>query len=301
MEQLIALRHKLDVHEITNPNALETIRAGIAPSAPPRSAGTGEAMLAVLVRMPEQIDALAQLDAADRPGMVYAEFQQLEQYAQACRQARGHGLAVGIVTPRVLLPGDENLLGQLAELARQNGAGSILARNLGCLSYFRQHCPEIPIIADASLNVANEISADCLRQAGCARITPAYEVDASKLQAIAARIDPSVLEAVVYQHVPMMHTVHCLFAANLSDSQNCRDCGRPCAKHKLALRDRNDVDHPVCVDICGRNTIYKSAIESRFDAVGRLMQAGLRSFRVELLDESAQETIQACRLARAAM
>jgi putative protease len=301
VEKLVAMRHKLARHEITNPNALETLRASIAPIQPIKAVIASEAMLTVLVRTLDQIDALAQLDAGDRPGMVYGEFPQLEQYAQACQRASRLGLPFGIVTPRVLLPGDENLLGQLAELARQSGAQSILARNLGCLSYFRRQCPDIQIIADASLNVANEISANCLRQAGCARITPAYEVDASKLLALAGRIEPSILEAVVYQHVPMMHTVHCLFAANLSGGINCQDCARPCLEHKLALRDRNDVDHPVCVDICGRNTIYKSALESRFDAIGRFMQAGLPSFRVELLDESAQQTIQACRLAKAAM
>ena len=182
-------------------------------------------------------------------------------------------------------------MAELAELARQCKQPAMLVRNLGYLSYIRKHHADIVVIADASLNAANEIALNCLLQAGAARIAPAYELDLSKLLAVAGRSDPSAIEAVIYQHAPMMHTVHCLFAANLSGGSNCRDCSRPCETHLLSLRDRNEVDHPAWVDLAGRNTIFKGAVESRMNVIPRLVQAGVRTFRLELLDESGEETL----------
>ena len=45
------------------------------------------------------------------------------------------------------------------------------------------------------------------------------------------------IEAVAYQHLPVFHTEHCVFCRFLSTGTSYRDCGRPCEKHRVALRD----------------------------------------------------------------
>ncbi len=167
---------------------------------------------------------------------------------------------------------------------------AVLIRNLGSLAFFRRHLPDVPRIGDASLNVANELSAARLIEAGLERVTPAYDLDPPQVQALLAHASPAWLDVVVYQHVPMFHMRHCLYAARLSTGRSCGDCGRPCDRHELRLRDRVGVDHPVVVDAAGRNTVFHGTPQSSLDRIPALRRLGVRHFRIELLDETPAET-----------
>jgi putative protease len=103
----------------------------------------------------------------------------------------------------------------------------------------------------------------------------------------------------------MFHTAHCLWAANLPGGANCADCrpldfardkpldsacgNPPCRQHRIRLRDRNGEDHAVTVDPCGRNTVFASRPRTAGGSLPELVRAGVRHFRVELLEESAEE------------
>jgi putative protease len=97
------------------------------------------------------------------------------------------------------------------------------------------------------------------------------------------------LEVVLQQHLPLMHTRHCLFAAALSDGRRCGDCGWHCGGHRLALRDRSGGVHPVWRDEAGCNTIFDGTVRPAANALPLWRAAGARHFRVELLEESAAE------------
>ncbi len=43
----------------------------------------------------------------------------------------------------------------------------------------------------------------------------------------------------------MFHMEHCVFAAFLSKGSSFLDCGRPCEKHRVHLRDRVGIEHPL--------------------------------------------------------
>jgi putative protease len=66
---------------------------------------------------------------------------------------------------------------------------------------------------------------------------------------------------------------------------------RPCRQHRLRLRDRNGEEHPVLVDEGGRNTVFQSRVRSL--PPGDEVLAGAGWLRVELLEESADETTDA--------
>ncbi len=50
------------------------------------------------------------------------------------------------------------------------------------------------------------------------------------------------------------------------------------------------MDHPVIVDVGCRNTVFNARAQSAASCLPRLLEAGVRRFRVELVRESAEET-----------
>jgi putative protease len=99
--------------------------------------------------------------------------------------------------------------------------------------------------------------------------------------------------------MPMFHMEHCAFAAFLSKGSSFLDCGRPCEKHRVHLRDRVGISHPLRADVGCRNTLFNAAAQTGAAHFDELREAGLRHFRVELLEESARETESVLRAYRA--
>ncbi len=87
----------------------------------------------------------------------------------------------------------------------------------------------------------------------------------------------------------MFHMDHCVFAAFLSTGKDWRDCGRPCDRHRVELRDRVGAAFPVVADTGCRNTVFNAVAQSAAEFVGRMKALGLRHFRVELLREQGAE------------
>src|SRR5581483_1514236 len=111
-------------------------------------------------------------------------------------------------------------------------------RNLTSLELFRELAPAARLVGDFSLNVANELTADLLLGEGLERLVPSYDLSWEQLSALLRQSDPGRFEVVIHQHMPMFHMEHCVFAAFLSAGKDWRDCGRPCDRHRVELRDR---------------------------------------------------------------
>jgi putative protease len=232
-----------------------------------------------LVRSLEQLRAV--LDLGERS--LYADFADIRQYRDAIGLVRDAGGRLYPATPRIQKP-DE--LGIFALLAKQQPDG-VLVRNYGGLGYFRDL--GLPVVADFSLNVTNELSAEFFMQQGVERVTASYDLNREQLLSLVAAIPPDWLEVVVHQHMPMFHMEHCVFCAVLSPGTNKTNCGRPCDEHLVKLRDRIGVEHPLTADVGCRNTLYNAVPQSAAEAVPTLLARGLRRFRLEFLDEQADE------------
>src|SRR5262245_58442551 len=89
--------------------------------------------------------------------------------------------------------------------------------------------------------------------------------------------------------MPMFHMEHCVFCAFLSKGTDYTNCGRPCDTHELKLRDRVGAEHPVKADAGCRNTVYNSRAQTGAEHVSRLVDLGVRHFRVEFLNETAEQ------------
>jgi putative protease len=81
----------------------------------------------------------------------------------------------------------------------------------------------------------------------------------------------------------------------LSQGTSYKDCGQPCEKHRVALRDNNGRAHPVLADVGCRNTVFGAEAQEASRHLDSWRQAGLRHFRLEFVHESAEETTRIAR------
>jgi putative protease len=244
--------------------------------------------LTVLVRSLEQLDAvLAWAPPHDLPQLaaVYCDFEDLRRYKDAVPKARAAGVLVGVAPLRVWKPGEDGF----QALVVRAEPDIVLVRNLASVGYFKEQLPTAQLIGDFSLNVANELTADLLIRAGLERLVPSFDLNWEQFVALVRRSPPSWYEAVAHQHMPMFHMEHCVFATFLSTGKDHRDCGRPCERHKVELRDRVGAPFPVLPDTGCRNTVFNSVPQSAAEYVGRMRELGITRFRVDLLRETADQ------------
>jgi putative protease len=259
------------------PATHEQILAGARPPdrAPPAPG------LFVLCRSLEQAEAAV---AAGADG-VYLDFLELVGTGAAVRalRARAEQVHVTLAPPRIRKPGEEKIDRYLAQLAPD----AILVRSLGSL--FDGRDAGAPRIGDFSLNVTNKITASEVLGRGLAAFTPSFDLDADQLKAL---LDPAFApfaEVVVHHPMPLFHMEHCVIAALLSNGSDHHTCGRPCETHKVSLRDRSGMDHPVEADVGCRNTVFHAAAQSAASLVPALRERGVRRFRIELVREAAAD------------
>ena len=247
----------------------------------PKSQKTERPELSVLCRSDEQISA------ALRAGVqrVYADYEDIRRYKDVVAQVRAQGVShVYLATPRIQKAGEQGFF-KLIENAAPDG---VLIRNLGAISHFAQ--TELRCVGDFSLNVANPLAAQHLVAQSLDAVTVSYDLNIEQVLALLSEADPSWFELTIHQHMPMFHMEHCVFAAFLSQGSSFLDCGRPCEKHRVHLRDRVGVEHPLRADVGCRNTLYNAVPQTGARFFRDLLEAGLRRFRIELLEENGAET-----------
>ena len=156
----------------------------------------------------------------------------------------------------------------------------------------------VPCVADFSLNAANDLTVHELRRLGATRVTASYDLNRDQLLDLVSATEPQWLEVVIHQHMPLFHMEHCVFCALLSPGTNHTNCGRPCDRHEVRLRDRLGLEHLLQADVGCRNTLYNAVAQSGAEVVPALRAAGVRHFRVELLEEKADDVRETIRLYR---
>lgn len=259
-------------------------RRAITPRATPGEVAATQPSIVPLCRTLEQVEAALQWGAPE----IILDFMEMVGLKSAVDRCRAAGARVIIATMRIQKPGEEPIDRRFERLAPDG----ILARHLGALQYFRHQVgPGFTLHGDFSLNAANTLSAQLLFAFGLSTLTPSYDLNVDQLEDLATALPPQRLEITVHQHLPLYHTEYCLYAHHLSEGRSYRDCGRPCEAHRVALR-HGKLEHPVLVDVGCRNTVFNAKAQSAAQHVARLVELGVKRFRVELVWESAAETRQ---------
>jgi putative protease len=259
------------------------------------NASPGEAELIVLARTMAQLEAALGCDSRT----IYCEFEDPKKYREAVSRFRDKQSALSaaasakaeirnpqstiwVAPPRIFKPGEEWILKQV----RSCEADGYLVRNYDHLKYFAD-CRRV---GDFSLNVANGLAADYFKNRfGLERLTASYDLNITQLEALLQSAPPSWFEITIHQHIPMFHMEHCLLCAFLTTGTDFTNCGRPCDRHDARLRDRAGLEHPVKADAGCRNTVFNGRAQTGAEYAGRLMALGARHFRVEFVNESAEE------------
>jgi putative protease len=189
-------------------------------------------------------------------------------------------------------PGEMGLL----RVLRRHEPDWILSRNLAAIEFCQAH--SIPTIADFSLNVANHRSAEWIRSLGVHRVTASYDLNREQILGLIASVPPHWLEVVLHQHMPMFHMEHCVFCSVLSPGTNKSNCGRPCDRHQVKLRDRVGAEHPLQADVACRNTLFNATPQSGAELAGELLTRHVAWYRIEMLNETFEQTASTIALYR---
>lgn len=249
------------------------------------------AELIVLVRN------LAQLETALKCGAetVYCEFEDPKKYREAVtlyHTARGCKTPLGspqagifVLPPRIFKSGEEWIL----NLVRSSNADGYLVRNYEHLKFFAGS----RLRGDFSLNVANPLTAEYfIQRYGLERVTASYDLNVTQLESLLSSTPAQYLEITLHQHMPMFHMEHCVFCAFLSKGKDYHDCGRPCEKHDVRLRDRVGALHPLKADAGCRNTVFNSMAQTGAEYFEHMVALGARQFRIDFLNETPEQVTQ---------
>jgi putative protease len=226
---------------------------------------------------------LNQLPAVLEAGIqtIYCELEDPRSYRTAVAQVREAGRQIYVAPPRIAKPGETWILQQV----RAADADGYLVRNYDQLEFFSDR----PQIGDFSLNVANALTAAYFRQRGLERLTASYDLNLVQLSDLLTSCPPTWFEVTIHQHMPMFHMEHCVFCAFLSEGTDYTDCGRPCEQHEVKLRDRVGMEHILQADAGCRNTVFNGTAQTGAEYVQRLIELGVRQFRLEFVQETPEQ------------
>lgn len=237
----------------------------------------GPAQLHLLVRTTDQLEAAL----AAAPASITLDYLDLYGLRPSIESVKKRGIVARAASPRVLKPGEDRILAFLLSLDCP-----VLVRSTGILDALAARAHPT-LIGDFSLNAANSLSAAEYLNRGLSGLTPTHDLNAAQVADLARDAGPEYIEAIAYQHLPVFHTEHCVFCRFLSTGTSYKDCGRPCEKHRVELRDHEGRAHPVIADVGCRNTVFGAEAQQAGEHLALWREAGIRNFRLEFVNETA--------------
>ena len=232
--------------------------------------------ITVLVRRPEQINALQGLDI----DKVVMDFDWGVKYDEPLERIHKLGFEAGIATLRIHKPGHyiKQILTLMPEFA--------LVRNLGSLALLKDS--GIPMVGDYSLNATNSATYDWLLAQGLEKLHPSWDLNSTQLFDLLKDIDGSKLELALHQYMPAFHSEYCAFARALTTGRRFPECKKICTQHKVEILDHKGERHFLQSDAECRNTLFVGKPQSALKLLPRLIAQNVSSYRLELLDEEPE-------------
>ncbi|MEM9409594.1 MAG: DUF3656 domain-containing protein [Planctomycetota bacterium] len=247
----------------------------------------GAVQLHLLVRSADQLDAAIE----SRPASITLDYLELYGLRSSVEKILGSGIVARVASPRILKPSEQKIVRFLLSLKCE-----ILVRSGGLFQgLMEQPTLQAKLHGDFSLNAANTVSTATYLNMGLDRVTPTYDLNAQQISELAKTIDPCRLEVVVFHHLPVFHTEHCVFCRFLSNGTNHTNCGHPCEKHRIAIKDSRGFKHAVMADVGCRNTVFGAEAQSGVNHLNQWLDKGLRHFRIEFVHQNSDQVREVTR------
>ncbi len=248
----------------------------------------------VLLRNKDQVQDLVNAIEAgaikiDEIQAVCLDFEFGRDYKSSVEKIRGVQIKIGIATTRILKPQEYVNLKVIHAL----NPDFILVRNLGALQYYKTILPfNGQLKGDFSLNVTNHKTFNYLAQNGLDSVCLSYDLNVDQSVGLLRRVDARKAEVTIHQSMPSFHMEHCVFAAFLSKGKSYKDCGKPCEKHKVQLKDQFGNYHWIKPDHECRNTMYNASAQTALPFLETWRKLGLGEIRFEALHDTSDELIK---------
>ena len=264
----------------------EIVADDVSPT--PSSSDADDIRLHVLVRSKEQLDGAI----AAAPASITLDYLELYGLRDSVEQIKAAGIDCRVASPRILKPAEQKVARFLVSLDCE-----ILVRSAGLLTdLLKQETVTGKLIGDFSLNASNFIAFKTYLEMGLKRITPTYDLNGQQIAELTDYVAPEYLEVIALSHLPIFHTEHCVFCRFLSDGTDSSNCGHPCEKHQITIRDNSGREHPVLADVGCRNTVFNAEVQTDLDWLHRWIENGIKDFRLEFVHQPpdvVEETISA--------
>lgn len=279
-EKLIALRTRVDIGEFKDFHLTTNSASEIDPKT--------NILLRSKTQLDQFIKGLDQVKEFDQTmvGTITLDYEFGKDYAESLKILKSNGFKTTIATTRILKPKELHHLKVIERLAPDE----VLVRNLGALHFFKQ--AGMSMAGDFSLNVTNSLSAKYLMDKGLSRITMGLDLNQWQVDDMLANANGNWFEVIVHQHMPEFHMEHCVFAAYLSKGSSFKDCGKPCEKHKVSLKDMYGNIHHLAADQECRNTMFKAEAQAATSQVQTWQRNGVANFRIEGLWEDGASILK---------
>lgn len=216
-----------------------------------------------------------------------------KDYAPSIHLIKEQKLSPHLATTRILKPEEHH---NLKHLVRLNPDGYLI-RNLGALHFLKNHTSQKILRGDFSLNATNHLSVQYLLDKGLNLLCPSYDLNQSQLLDLIKSLSPHIrLEITLQQYMPEFHMEYCVFAKYLSNGKDFKDCGRPCEKHRIELKDFYGNYHFLTADQECRNTFFQAKLQGAPNLLMDWMNAGVSDFRMEALLETGNDFFEKFKL-----
>ena len=209
-----------------------------------------------------------------------------EMWRRAVSLAHAKGAAIWAATPRIVRQKDSRRSESELRAAVEAGVDGLYAGAMAIFPMAKRLVRAVPIYADWSLNIFNQLAAEEYMKQGCCGLTASVEMTLKQIGQLAKAIDCPV-EAVVSGQIEMMVTESCAIA-NFAGTGKKDGCPAVCTKGDYALRDRKGNYFPVVTDQYCRNHILNCVDLDMAPYYRELKDAGIRRLRIEGRGRSAQ-------------
>lgn len=217
---------------------------------------------------------------------VILDFEFGRDYFESLDLLKKSNIKSGLATTRILKPNEYQNLKNI----RSMNPDVILVRNLGAIHYFTEINPFAgELRGDFSLNVTNHLTANYLLSKNLNSICLSYDLNADQAGLLIDQMDSKSVELTIHQYMPSFHMEHCVFAAFLSRGHSFKDCGKPCEKHKVQLKDQFGHSHWIKPDQECRNTMYNSKAQTALKYLQNWDHNKISAVRFEALNELGYE------------